>query len=867
MKVTFLELYNEELTDLLATEDSTKPMEDKQRKPISLMEDGKGGVIVRGLEEEVVYSANEIYTLLERGSAKRRTVDTLLNKHSSRSHSVFSITIHVKEATVDDEDLIKCGKLNLVDLAGSENISRSGARESRAREAGEINKSLLTLGRVINALVEHSAHVPYRDSKLTRLLRDSLGGKTKTCIIATISPSPHSLEETLSTLDYAYRAKSIKNKPEVNQKISKTILLKDLYLEMEKMKQDVRAAREKNGVYIPHERFVQDEVEKKAMFLKIEQLEIDLDLKGKTVDKFRELYLTEQESRLDLQSKLDECKINLDSCNKSLQELQVSHKIAISTLKEKEFIISNLLHSENSILERAKELCSGLSNASEDITALYSKIDHKNKKETENHRLVMNFGSQLDRSLRSLHETVLVSVYQQQQQLQCVEEHMCSFLASKCDVSRVLESRIEKIRSTYTSGVRVMKELDDTLQKKSSSNLEQIKSTICAQTMAVENFLITAVSKSEEIIRDIKNSLDEQKQLATLSAQQQEEGLQRSLVSTQVISEATTDFFNDLCYHSSKFLTTIEQNFTESSQKLSAFEKIFQEQSAREEKLAVEKIAAILRTLTSNKTYMVSKAMRNMDTENTEVKIMLEQEMVNIQNISADARKEWKGYIEKVESQFVDDTFSAAETKAAIESNFQECSNKVDSSRKHWEDAQLSINQLIKCNTAEIESIVADKCSGNQVAFEKFVSVSLSTDAKFNSRACDLLTTVNESLQLDHEAIKEIESLSHLSLDQLISVQDNHGEGISGIRNNADQCLRKEYSVDDPTSRTPEKRTIAVPTLASIEELRTPALDELVANMRSSTKNAGGKIQQKQQHKQQTCTVSPNRAPFASVNL
>ncbi|KAF6144543.1 hypothetical protein GIB67_024006 [Kingdonia uniflora] len=96
-----------------------------------------------------------------------------------------------------------------------------------------------------------------------------------------------------------------------------------------------------------------------------------------------------------------------------------------------------------------------------------------------------------------------------------------------------------------------------------------------------------------------------------------------------------------------------------------------EEQSAREEKLAEEKIAAILRTLTSNKAYMVSKAMRNMDTENTEVKKMLEQEMVNIQNISADARKEWKGYIEKVESQFLEDTFLAAETKAAIESNLR----------------------------------------------------------------------------------------------------------------------------------------------------------------------------------------------------
>ncbi|KAL0668641.1 hypothetical protein Bca4012_031345 [Brassica carinata] len=195
MKVTFLELYNEEVTDLLAQEDSSRSSsDDKQKKPVSLMEDEKGYVVLRGLEEEV-------------------------------------------EESMGDEELIKCGKLNLVDLAGSENILRSGSRDGRAREAGEIKKSLLTLGRVINALVEHSSHIPYRDSELTRLLRDSLGGKTKTCIIATISPSAHSLEETLSTLDYAYRAKNIKNKPEANQKLSKDLLLKDLYLELERMKE------------------------------------------------------------------------------------------------------------------------------------------------------------------------------------------------------------------------------------------------------------------------------------------------------------------------------------------------------------------------------------------------------------------------------------------------------------------------------------------------------------------------------------------------------------------------------------------------------------------------------------------------------
>ncbi|KAG6412166.1 hypothetical protein SASPL_124836 [Salvia splendens] len=130
VKVTFLELYNEEITDLLAPDEISKiALEEKQKKQLPLMEDGKGGVLVRGLEEEIVTSAFEIFTLLERGSAKRRTAETLLNKQSSRSHSLFSVTIHIKEATPEGEELIKCGKLNLVDLAGSENISRSGARE------------------------------------------------------------------------------------------------------------------------------------------------------------------------------------------------------------------------------------------------------------------------------------------------------------------------------------------------------------------------------------------------------------------------------------------------------------------------------------------------------------------------------------------------------------------------------------------------------------------------------------------------------------------------------------------------------------------------------------------------------------------
>lgn len=118
-----------------------------------------------------------------------------------------------------------------------------------------INQSLLTLGRVISALVEKGSHIPYRESKLTRLLQDSLGGRTKTCIVATVSPTRSNMEETLSTLDYAIRAKSIRNRPEINAHLTKTGLLREYLGDIERLKNEVLAAREKNGVYIPEEQW------------------------------------------------------------------------------------------------------------------------------------------------------------------------------------------------------------------------------------------------------------------------------------------------------------------------------------------------------------------------------------------------------------------------------------------------------------------------------------------------------------------------------------------------------------------------------------------------------------------------------------
>jgi len=168
----------------------------------------------------------------------------------SRSHTIFTVTVHIRESTEAGEDLIRTGKINLVDLAGSENISRSGATNQRAKEAGNINQSLLTLGRVITGLVEKTPHIPYRESKLTRLLQDSLGGKTKTCIVATVSPVLANLEESMSTLDYAHRAKSITNRPQINQRLSKQAFIKEYDQEIERLRKDLVAQRSGHGIYV-----------------------------------------------------------------------------------------------------------------------------------------------------------------------------------------------------------------------------------------------------------------------------------------------------------------------------------------------------------------------------------------------------------------------------------------------------------------------------------------------------------------------------------------------------------------------------------------------------------------------------------------
>ncbi|GMH38077.1 hypothetical protein BSKO_05961 [Bryopsis sp. KO-2023] len=214
VKVQFLEIHNEEVKDLLSDEVA--------EKAIAIRETGNGQIMVLGATEKLVSNTAATMAYLRDGLSSRATGETLLNRDSSRSHAIFTIILHHKTGeTKDGMQEVQTAKFHLVDLAGSERAKKSGATGKRLKETVHINQGLLALGNVISALGDEPkrGHVPYRESKLTRLLQDSLGGNSKTCFLACVSSGDDSFDETLNVLKYADRAKSIRNKPTVNKQL------------------------------------------------------------------------------------------------------------------------------------------------------------------------------------------------------------------------------------------------------------------------------------------------------------------------------------------------------------------------------------------------------------------------------------------------------------------------------------------------------------------------------------------------------------------------------------------------------------------------------------------------------------------------
>ncbi|NXD11940.1 KIF4 protein, partial [Nothocercus nigrocapillus] len=358
LKVSYLEIYNEDILDLLCSSR-------ERSSQISIREDPKEGIKIIGLTERNVACAQDTVFCLEQGNNSRKVASTAMNSQSSRSHAIFTISVDQKKKS--DKNSILHSKLHLVDLAGSERQKKTKAEGDRFKEGININRGLLCLGNVISALGDENkkgGFVPYRDSKLTRLLQDSLGGNSHTLMIACVSPADSNLEETLNTLRYADRARKIKNKPIIN--------VDPQAAELHHLKQQVQQLQvlllQAHGGTLPvsinnlaPSENLQSLMEKNQLLMEEnEKLSRGLsEAAGQTAQMLERIILTEQENEK-MNAKLEQlqqhavCKLDLQKLVETVEDQELKENVEV--IRNLQEVLVQLQSESAAMMEAAAEM-------------------------------------------------------------------------------------------------------------------------------------------------------------------------------------------------------------------------------------------------------------------------------------------------------------------------------------------------------------------------------------------------------------------------------------------------------------------------------------------------------------------------------
>jgi len=380
VRASYLEIYQEDIRDLLSKD---------QTKKLALKERSDTGVQVKDLLSYVVKNVADIEHVMNVGNQNRSVGATNMNEHSSRSHAIFTINIECSSKNALGEDHIRVGRLNMVDLAGSERQAKTGAAGQRLKEATKINLSLSALGNVISALVDGRGHIPYRDSKLTRLLQDSLGGNAKTIMIANLGPANFNYDETITTLRYANRAKSIKNIPKINED-PKDAMLREFQEEIEKLKHKLAGRGGIPGGMTEEE------------ILELKKKEIQ-EAKHQTEEEKAKLIKEAKKKAKELEKQKENQKL-MEKKLKTMQEKLLIGGVTIldrTTQQEKELEVKRAELAEQRLKEREieqklEEVAEKEEDARENFNTLQQEVDIKTRKLKKIYSKLQNTKAEID---------------------------------------------------------------------------------------------------------------------------------------------------------------------------------------------------------------------------------------------------------------------------------------------------------------------------------------------------------------------------------------------------------------------------------------------------------------------------------------
>lgn len=373
IRISYLRIFNEELNDLLSSNPATT---------LKIYEDSNGKVRVSGLSEIVVTSPKAAYIQLLNGQ-ERLKVQNITNGRS-KSHTILTISVYIKEKPRygDDEELLKFSKLSLVELAANENTAA-------AKTAGrKISHSLLSFNRVIQALIDKSNHIPYRDSKLTRILQDSLGGNSKTSIVATIAPGSNYFEETISTLEFVQRAKNICNKPVINERLNKTMMLNEISEQIHRLRCDIQANRTKTGRFLTDELYsdYQHQLNTSRTNLKLRKTEVHV--------------LSDEYSNIEglfdgVHSDLQKHNNKIQHLKENITELKSIHTKTVQKSLEFEHLTKKHSETEDELKKQGIELQTAIEKSCHNIEKVQDSIERHKKVDEQLQRACDKFSREM----------------------------------------------------------------------------------------------------------------------------------------------------------------------------------------------------------------------------------------------------------------------------------------------------------------------------------------------------------------------------------------------------------------------------------------------------------------------------------------
>eukprot|EP00890_Picochlorum_soloecismus_P005045 jgi/Picsp_1/5541/NSC_02900-R1_protein len=769
LRMSYMEIYNEDIKDLLA------PGEQK----LQVHESRESGVYVAGLREEIASTPSQVMDLLSKGEEHRHVGETRMNKSSSRSHTIFRMVIESRSRNADDDGAIRVSTLTLVDLAGSERVSKTGAEGQRMKEGAAINKSLLTLGTVINKLSEGAAasgaHIPYRDSKLTRILQPSLGGNAKTAIICAITPASQHAEESHSTLRFACRAKRVVNIATVNEVLSDAAVLKRQAHEIEELRKKLESSGKQScidqEVARLREQMLRKDQENDLIVNALAAEKEERERAQRKVESITRMMLESQEPEDDpvvgrkrkdarrdtwcpgaLAGKRPLLNHKDPTTQRTRQQLKDAEDELMAVADEKDKIVPSLQESQWKVRQLEKDLAFSTQSQQEALEQIFRLKEERNKAEEMKKEQLAQSSEERQRAIAELETLKAQIVVSSESSLQIIE--------SKAEIEKLTKrcQRFQKGEEQAQAQVdKVVKEL------------ESLKSEFTKAKVLSE--------KSENKIKELDSEIDrlnshigdlEKRKRAPLYQKKQEEELKAANTRAKEAERNASEAENKLKI----FENELENRNSELKAEKSNVDKICQEYEARitemeeEHKALSQKLGSALELAATRQAQLTAESK-----EITQSSLRKEGELLSLAQKKEEEVELLNNKVRELQSKMEELNAQMEETQACADAASSHIRFLEEKSEKEVEEAEVERQRLVAQHQQEAES------------FEQAIKQQemLLETAKLENEA---LQAVNQALEESNDQLEKRVKYASSTLnaaDELRELKRKHKEEISRL--------------------------------------------------------------------------------------